>query len=124
MEKILEIIKTDPVFKYAPILFLGIFVSLFLMGYVLKKLMNKDNEKDYTNLINFIRIFYFVCASIYFYLVKQYYMILILFGTDIIANLILKRFQTKRMDRLREERDFWIDLKVEEAIKELKNLKE
>lgn len=124
MEKILEIIKTDPVFKYAPILFFGIVISFFLMGYVLKKLMNKDNEKDYTNLIDFIRIFYFVCASTYFYLVKQYYMILIFFGTDIIANLILKRFQTKRMDSLREERNFWIDLKVEEAIKELKNLKE
>lgn len=124
MEKILEAIKTEPIFKYAPILFLGIFVSLFLMGYLTKKIIDKDNEKDYTNLIDFTRIFYFVCASIYFYLVKQYHMILIFFGTDILANLILKRFQTKRMDRLREERNFWIDLKVEEAIKELKNLKE
>lgn len=124
MEHILEIIKKDPVLKYAPILILGIIITLFLMGYVMRKMMKRDNEKDYANLIDFIRIFYFVCASTYFYLTEKYFMILLFFVMDIITNLILKKMQNKRMDMLREERNFWVDLKVEEAIEELKNMKE
>lgn len=124
MEHILEVIKKDPVLKYAPILILGIIITLFLMGYVMRKITKRDNEKDYANLIDFIRIFYFVCASTYFYLVKQYYMILVFFGTDMITNLILKKMQNKRMNMLREERNFWSNLKVEEAIEELRNMKE
>lgn len=124
MEHTLKIIIKNPVLKYAPILILGIIITLFLMGYVMRKMMKRDNEKDYANLIDFIRIFYFVCASTYFFLVKQYYMILVFFGTDMITNLILKKMQNKRMDMLREERNFWANLKVEEAIEELKNMKE
>ncbi|MGL5714845.1 hypothetical protein [Cetobacterium sp.] len=124
MEHTLKIIIKNPVLKYAPILILGIIITLFLMGYVMRKMMKRDNEKDYANLIDFIRIFYFVCASTYFFLVKQYYMILVFFGTDMITNLILKKMQNKRMDMLREERNFWSNLKVEEAIEELRNMKE